>query len=1048
MPSGIEPEMPELPTEVVRFETTESTWMSIDVSPDGTTIVFDLLGDLYQLPVEGGDAVPLTSGKAWDQAPRFSPDGTQVYFVSDRKRHKNLWRLRLADQSLQQITRSNTDILGGPTWSQDRSRLLVGIANRDGTSPDVILHAVNPANGVMTSINPPTTAFIDRETSEFLRHRWKAYSGAESLDGKIFFSESQPTPGDFASTVTRLFVFDRKSQTPTTMTHASSSHHEHKPLLSHDGNLIAYFRQYDDHRSELRVINRITGQNDGLVTLANVEYPGYLRRVETRPNYAFTPDDRSIVFWHAGKIRRVELADGSMKTVPFRVAVEREVTTRIRPTIKRLDDLDDATAVRWPSLSPDGKTMAFSAFGYIWLMDVPTDGVRRLSDSDDFEYMPTISPDGRSVAYISFASLGNEYDSGRLIVADIDGGDRREILADPDVDYLMPQWSPDGAMIALIQLADSGALGAAVFGWTPASSGAFHEVASAKSPANRTGHLYARHVSFNAAGDKLLFSYPRSRTETLLVAADLNGGGSHTLATGTSEIGGITPAPDLENLALTRRDGSVWVVPFNVDERTTTVSSFAPDARRASRSSGYFVDWSDSERLTFGLGKRVYRYRLGDSAPHSLPVKVPNARPLAAQPLAFTGARLITMSGGAGSESVIDSGTVVVVGGRIAAIGPSSTIEIPIHARAIDTTGKTIIPGLLDTHYHSMMGRRPSAFVLPDADNGDPTAIRFGITSAWIPGGQRDDGVAAIADLQKAGRTAGPRLSHAAAGGVGHPYDTLTSYAVALAAVSQRRSLGVDVLKEYNAPTRQQRQWLVAAAYENGLGIVSHLDTFDGTMTRIVDGYTGGDHPPFPDSFYKDVHELLRQTGFIWTPNVVITDGVTGTREDRERFYCDAVNQKQKQGTLDSLVTDATCGTDNESPTVTYDSHRVSRVAKSVALAASNGATIGVSAHHKPGSNLHREMWLLWKGGMPIEDVLRATTMTNAEKLGLHKEIGSLEVGKMADFLILDENPLDDILNTLSLRYTVQGGVVYDSKTARQVDVSEIAVEPNPKTLH
>jgi hypothetical protein len=265
----------------------------------------------------------------------------------------------------------------------------------------------------------------------------------------------------------------------------------------------------------------------------------------------------------------------------------------------------------------------------------------------------------------------------------------------------------------------------------------------------------------------------------------------------------------------------------------------------------------------------------------------------------------------------------------------------------------------------------------------------------------------------------------------------LTSYIAALAAVDQHRELGVAVLKEANTPTRQQRQWLSAAAHARGLGIVSHIIGLDGMMTRIVDGYTGGEHPYIPVPFYKDVRELFRQTGFIWTPNIVITSGTFGTGKDRRSYFCDAL-ERNIQTNHSAKSIDSICRPDRGRPTVPYEVHRVSRVVKQSAFAARSGVHIGVSAHSMPGSTLHLEMWYLWKGGMPIEDVLRATTIGNAEKLGLQDEIGSLERGKIADFLVLDANPLDDILNTLSLKYTVQGGVVYDSDTALPADLNRV----------
>src|SRR5499425_1658451 len=75
----------------LKFTTDEGTWMSVDVSPDGRTLVFDLLGDLYTVPITGGSATRITSGQAFDAMPSFSPDGRQVAFVSDRSGAPNLW---------------------------------------------------------------------------------------------------------------------------------------------------------------------------------------------------------------------------------------------------------------------------------------------------------------------------------------------------------------------------------------------------------------------------------------------------------------------------------------------------------------------------------------------------------------------------------------------------------------------------------------------------------------------------------------------------------------------------------------------------------------------------------------------------------------------------------------------------------------------------------------------------------------------------------------------------------------------------------------------
>jgi Tol biopolymer transport system component len=1023
--------------------------MNVDVSPDGTVLTFDLLGDVYLLPVDGGVATQLTSGREWDQAPRFSLDGANVYFVSDRIGAKSIWRLTLADRSLQQITRSDSDILGGPNWSQNGRRLLAGVGDAYTRNTEVILQSIDPGTGTMTVIDSPNGPWVDMDTFESKRPAVKIFSGVESVDGEVFFSQAKYDEKLNRTTV-RLYKFDRKTRSRTAITSLDASYDEYKPQLSHDGSLLAYFRQYHDRRTEIRILSQTTGQNEALIELTNADDASYSPSDDSRPNYAFTPNDRHLIFWHDGKIHRVHLADGSSEIVPFRVRVEREVWARAQPSVKHLSRTGEAQIVRWPNLSSDGRTMTFAALGYLWIMDLETDHIRRLTNSSDFEYMPALSPDGKSVAYTSFAQTDNHYGSGRLLVVDVHNGAQRELLAAPNEAYLLPKWSQDGKKIAVIREVDVDTDSKAFFGWTKPAAGEFHEVAPAPASKNRSSfRIYARFVGFDEAGQHLLFSHPTSRTKTLLVKARLDGRDLQTLAVGDADVGGIVPAPDLKSLVLTRRDGTVWVAPFKVGPEPVMVSTSDHNSRRASEGGGYYVAWNDREQITYGFGKKVYRYSLDRSGLEVRPIKVSLAIPTGTQPIAFKGARLVTVSDNDDAERVIESGTILLRGRRIAAVGPVDDVTIPANALVIDGAGTTILPGLLDTHYHRIGGIGFSAFALPNTYFSDRSAMAYGVTTAWEPGGAANDGVPAMVDLQRAGRIAGPRWSHSAMGAVGYPFELLTTYSAALSAVEQHQSLGVAVLKEYNAPTRQQRQWLSTAAHEYGLGIVSHIESFDGMMTRVVDGFTGGDHPYIPVPFFKDVHELLRQTGYIWTPNIVISSGNVGGYSDVQDYYWQYVLE-HRPDEREKLIAMTPAGHANQilgqEPSVAYDIHRVSRVAKQAAAASKNGVHIGISAHNMPGVNLHGELWFLWKGGLQIEDVLRAATIGNAEKLGFQNEVGSLEPGKIADLLVLNENPLDDIINTLSLKYTVMDGIVYDSDTAQQSE-SRVSMSDSKHSL-
>ena len=1038
--------------------------MALDVSPDGETIVFDLLGDLYVMPAEGGDGVPLTTGRAWDQSPRFSPDGQQVFFISDRAGHKNLWRASLIDQSVRQVTRLDRPIMGAINWTRDGQHLLAGIAAFGldyQRGAEVLLHSIDPSSGAMAPIEPWAGPLINTKSGfnqrgrVRLRPRTHVYSGVgHAADGRVFFSESvtkRNAEGSWQLRI-RIYEFDTETNARIHITPEDAPYSEFKPLLSRDGNFLAYYRQYDDRRTELRILE-LGSRQDRLVTgLEDAEDAWYSTTDDQRPNYAFTPDDNALVFWHAGKIRHVGLADGVSEVVPFRVNVKREVAVRAEPAAPTIKAVEDARTIRWPSLTRDGETLIFAAAGFIWVKDVSSGDVRRLTTSDEYEFMPSISPDGSSVAYVSVSSSWKEYQrgstvSGRLMVADIGENEPRELLSESRAQFLLPEWSDDGTKIATMRYAAADGVRRWAVGWTGALDGGFNEVLTLPNryvfPEGRS--LYSRWVGFDRAGEHLLFSYPVTPEKMVLATAELNGGGFRALAIGASDVGGIVPSPDLKQLMLTRRDGTLWLAPFALEPEPGAISTLTLEASRLSEKAGYYPVWYGDQQLSFGFGTEFYHRHLPTKKQRSHSVNLSIKRPTSERPIVFRGARLVTLSerdrGG-----VIENGVLLVEQGRIMAVGEEDNVVAPDDAVVINAVGKTIVPGFIDTHYHSMGGT--ASHNLPFAGRfGDSSAIEYGVTSAWNPGGKYDDGATAHYDVHTAGRLLGPRWSYASQY-FAAPFQLLTrNYEKALATVERYKDLGVTVIKESGISTREQQQWASAAARHHDVGIVSHLARFDQTMTRVIDGYTGGDHPYMPAPFYEDVHQLLVQTGFVWTPHPSTTPSTISTSRSRSSrggpistYYCDAVAAGKRQGTLGDTKASSFCNEVVRNENLpNFDLHRVGRVAKQAAIAAGNGASIGVSGHDMPGRNLHMDMWALWRGGMPVEDVLRSTSLVNAEKLGLQHEIGSLEVGKVADFVVLDGNPLENIINTMSLRYTVQFGVIYDSKTAEPVDPETLA---------
>jgi imidazolonepropionase-like amidohydrolase/Tol biopolymer transport system component len=1003
----------------ISFTTSEGTYMNVDVSPDGSTVAFDLLGDIYLLPIQGGTSASLTSGSAWDQAPLFSPDGAEIYFISDRHGAKNIWRTSIHNRTLRQITASMSDVVGPLNWTNDRRQIIAGLGDVDLSNAEVSLHAIDPHSGTMTELQRKNGPWLDLSTFQRLRERIRTFSGAQTSDGTVYYSEASFL-NDLDRFVVRLYTLGQNAAAGRPVGTPNASYNEYAPQTSNDGTVLVWFREHPDRPTEIRIRDLENHRERVVVTLDGSDDAAYGASHAERPRYAFTPDGQFLVYWHAGKIWRADVEHGSVVSIPFELAVEREV--QVRATAVSPDPVSDRLAkiIRWPTVSTDGRWLTFSAFGYIWIKDLESHIARRLTCSKDFEHMPAISPDGRSVAYVAFSADHPDYFSARLMIADRADGTGIELLAGENAAYLLPRWSQNGEMIGLIRETQIEGSIEAKFGWSSSTTGAFVTVADAPPSSSRTSlSLAARYVGFNVSADRLVFSYPESRDSIVLASADLAGTQPHIHAISHQALGGITPGPDMRKLLITDQNSDLWLLPLKTSPSAVDISLTDPFIRPISREGGYYAAWTTPERITYSIGRQVIQHDLDEATQfQTVEVSLDDGDP--SETVVLLGGRVITMSGSSGVGRVVDSGAVVIRGRHIVDVAPIDSVEIPRDAAVINTEGMTIMPGLVEAHYHRIGGSAGaiglSAFKLPNSSMDDPSAIRYGIMTAWEPGGIVDDGAPATADLHRAGRILGPRWAHSASGSVGYPWNQLTTYSDARRAVAMQKQLGATVLKEYTTPYRQQRQWLSAAVRSAGLRVYSHLQSFDGAMTSIVDGYSGGEHSYLPVPYFRDVEEMMRQTGYVWTPNVVISTGSVSSADILSRIQNPADhNNREHQGSKERRL----------------PVRRASRVAAQAASASKLGISIGVSGHSMPGAGLHAEMWHLWKGGMPIPDVLRATTIGNAAKLGLDQYIGSLEPGKIADILVLERDPSVNIEDMQAIRFTIQSGSIFDAvKTA------------------
>ncbi len=462
---------------------------------------------------------------------------------------------------------------------------------------------------------------------------------------------------------------------------------------------------------------------------------------------------------------------------------------------------------------------------------------------------------------------------------------------------------------------------------------------------------------------------------------------------------------------------------------------------RVSKDAGQFLHWSgDSTKLRWSLGPELYSrdvkdaFAFADGAPKDLPkpeihgTDISFTAPYAAPTgkVALTGGRVITMKG----TEVIEDGVVVYDGNRIVAVGPKASTPIPAGARIVDVAGKTLMPGIIDVHWHGAMG---SDQIIPQQSWVNFAALSFGVTTLHDPSNDSYE-IFAASELSKAGDIVAPRIfsTGTVLYGAKAPFTAnIDSLDDALSTLRRMQALGAFSVKSYNQPRRDQRQQIIEAARQLHMMVVPEGGSlYEMDMSMIVDGHTGLEHTLPPARIYDDVKQLWSQTAVGYTPTLIVAYGGSFGENywyEHTKVWDDPrLTQWVPRRILDARA--------RRPVMVPEEEYNHIDIAKGVKQMDDLGVGVHLGAHgQREGLGAHWEMWMMAQGGMSPLRVLNAATLSGAKYLGLDKDIGSLEPGKLADILVLDANPLDNIRNTTSIKYTIANGRVFDAMTMNEV---------------
>ncbi len=1008
----------------------EGTWMNVDVSPDGKTVAFDLLGDIYTMPIAGGAPVRIAEGLAWDVQPRFSPDGKRIAFTSDRGGGDNIWLMNADGSDKRQVTKEDFRLLNQPSWSPDGQFIAAKKHFTTGRSlgtGEVWLYHVSGGAGVPLVKKPNE------------RHQKELGEPTYAPDGKAILYTRNITPGpifEYAQdSNTDLFNIERYDiETGEISTVASGPGGSVRPTPSHDGKKIAFVRR-ENTRSKLYVKDLATGEERKVYDALDQDVQETWAVQGLYPNMAWTPDDKAIVFWAGGKLRRVDGDGQNAAVIPFRVNDTRAVIDGLHPKVPVSPDTFQTKMTRFAAVSPDGKQVVFESLGKLWTKPMAGGEPRRLTKGDEagFELFPAWSRDGKTIAFVAWSDAG----LGRIRTVGAGGGAARDVTREAG-HYARPAFSPDGRTI-IFEKTQSGGLTRPEGGENPG----VYRIPAAGGVAQRITKD-AGAPQFGASNDRV-FMVASSGGKQQLISTDLSGEARRVHAEGEL-VTDYAVSPDGKVFAF-RQNYEALVMPLMPGGQDVPVDlkGGPMPVTRVSYGGAEWIHWTNGgSELHWSMGPTVYTARTDEffrSGPPaegaakfeppktgvSLSVQVAADRPRGV--VAFTGARIVTMASPDGG--VIDDGVVVVRDHRIVAVGKRGEVQLPAEAKVVDVAGKTIIPGLIDAHAHGPQGEDE---LVPQQNWSAMVNLALGTTTIHDPSNRAAE-IYAAAEMQRAGKIVGPHIFSTGEVVYGakaaRNYAQIDSYEDALAHVRRLKAQGAYSIKNYNQPRREQRQQLIQASRDEGLQVVAEGGALFGQDINIIaDGNSTLEHNIPQLALYEDVLSYFGQSKTNYTPTLVVTfGGLTG--DNYWRSHTDVFAQP----ILKAFIPPAQLAADNTRRAIApEDNYADDDNAREARKLAKRGVLVSIGAHgQQAGVGPHWELWSFVRGGMSPIEALAAGTIVPARSLGMDADIGSLEPGKLADLVILDADPTVDIRNSEKVSRVMVGGRLYDSMTLNEV---------------
>ena len=1010
-----------------QLETTEGTWMNLDVSPDGKTIVFDLLGDIYSMPISGGTTTLLRSGLAYEVQPKFSPNGKYISFTSDAEGGNNIWVMTADGNDAKSITKEKMRLLNNAVWTPDGKSL---VARKHYTSQRSV--------GAGEMWQYPLSGAAGLQLTKRKNDQQDVNDPSISPDGKyLYYAEDMYPGGAFEYNKDpnkQIYVIKQYNfETGETEQITGGPGGAARPVVSKDGKLLAFVKRVRT-KSVLYIHELETGKEYPIYENLSKDQSEAWAVFGVYPHFAWMPNNKDIVIWAQGKINRINIESKQIANIPFQVNTEIKLAKTHKVKRKVFQETFSSKMIKNVQTSRDEKTIVFTSLGHIYKKDLPEGIPIRITTLTDFEAEPSFSADGKSILFVTW----NDEDLGAIYKVNLDGTLLEKITEEKGI-YRTPVYNRSNSQIVYRKESGNGDQG---YDYTK-KTGIY--IANANGTDAKRVAKEGEFPVFSADDSRIFYQTGGAFFGGLtkkLKSVDLNG--KEERSHFSSKLANrLVPSEDNKFVAFIHLH-KLYVAPFvmNGSEIDLDNNTKSFNVESLSKNAGINLHWAtNNSKVFWTLGDEYFSKSIINNTTNpfaktnlvtddvaGIKINLKTKSDIPEGRIAFKNARIITMDG----NEVIEDGTIIIHKNKIEKIGKTSDITIPADAKVYKMLGKTIMPGMVDVHAHVGAFR-----------NGLSTQkhwqfyanLAFGVTTSHDPS-VHTAAAFTLEELQKSGQLVGPRMFSTGFilyGAEGDFKAVVNNLEDARFAIARTKAFGAKSVKSYNQPRREQRQQIMQAARELGVNVVPEGGSnFYSNMSMIFDGHTGIEHNIPVNPVYKDVISLWKNSETGYTPTLIVNYG--GMNGEFEWYQKTNVwENKTLLKYTPRYVVDSRSRHRIMVPEEEYKNGHVLS-SETVTALAKEGVKVNLGAHGQlQGLGAHWELWMLQQGGLSNHEALKAATINGANYIGVADELGSLERGKLADLIILDKNPLEDIKNSNSVIYTMVNGRLYDVDTMNEI---------------